>query len=91
VLLKISGAKATLTLNRPRTGNSLDQDLQRLLTKHLDDLRANQDVRVVVLTGNGKYFCTGMNLGADGEGMLGNSEEQFERGSLLFCLLFGEY
>lgn len=84
VLLEIQGAKATLTLNRPRTGNSLDSDLQSLLTSHLKDLAANHEIRAVVLTGKGKFFCTGMNLGAQGEGMKGNSAEQFKRGSFSF-------
>ena len=82
VLHNIAGPKANLTLNRPHTGNSLDGDMQILLTRHLRDLQANHDIRVVVLTVNGKYFCTGMNLGAGekGEGMQGDSEAQFERG-----------
>ena len=56
--------------------------MQIHLTKHLRDLQANHDVRVVVLTANGKHFCTRMNLGAGekGEGMQGDSEAQFECG-----------
>jgi enoyl-CoA hydratase/carnithine racemase len=86
VLLDIRGPKATLTLNRPRTGNDLDQTLLTLLTKHLKALEKKKDVRAVVLTGNGRFFCTGMNLGSSGEGLKGNNEEQFERGALLVLL-----
>lgn len=90
VVLEITGRKATITLNRPATGNTLDGEVQLLLTKHLDDIRANHDVRAVVLTSTGKYFCTGMNVGGKGEiarahqgqGSSSNSEKQFERGTL---------
>lgn len=39
---------------------------------------------MVVLTGKGKWFCTGMNLGAQGEGMKGNNAEQFRRASQMY-------
>jgi enoyl-CoA hydratase/carnithine racemase len=79
-LLSVQGRRATLTLNRPRTGNSLDADLQASLTSHLKNLEADDQIRAVVLTGNGRFFCTGMNLGAQGEGTKGNFDEQFDRG-----------
>jgi enoyl-CoA hydratase/carnithine racemase len=79
IQLEVKDAKATLKLNRPKIGNALDVDLQHSLIGHLRDLAQRNDVRALVLTGEGKYFCTGMNLGSKGESLSGNNEEQHER------------
>jgi methylglutaconyl-CoA hydratase len=62
VLLSISDHVATLTLNRPHKGNALTATMNALLLDHLNQLAKNADVRVIILTGAGKYFCTGMDL-----------------------------
>lgn len=62
VLLEISGAVATLTLNRPGAMNSLNKDLVDDLLEALTTAEANPQVRVVVLTGAGKAFCAGGDL-----------------------------
>lgn len=54
---------ARITLNRPERRNALDQEL---LTEFRDALRvsaADERVRVVLVTGAGKDFCSGMDLG----------------------------
>lgn len=52
---------AILTLNRPEVHNAFDQTMQDELRHVWRSLRANDDVRVVVLTGAGnKAFCTGI-------------------------------
>jgi methylglutaconyl-CoA hydratase len=38
-----------------------------LLVDALESLKSRTDVRVIVLTGSGKYFCTGMDLGASNQ------------------------
>ena len=62
VLVGIEGAVATLTLNRPQAHNAFDDALIARLTGALEDLAARDDVRVVVLAGNGKSFCAGADL-----------------------------
>jgi methylglutaconyl-CoA hydratase len=62
VLLSISNHVATLTLNRPRKGNALTATMNSLLLDLLKQLESDPDVRVIVLTGAGKFFCTGMDL-----------------------------
>jgi len=53
------GAVALITLNRPDRLNSLTFQVYRELTDALAALRARDDVRVVVLTGRGRGFCSG--------------------------------
>jgi len=58
----------TLTLNRPDKGNPFDAELLTALSGALRDASANAGVRVVVLRGAGKHFCTGADTGAMGGG-----------------------
>ena len=53
---------ATLTLNRPKSGNSLSHAMVADLQSALDDIAADAGVRVVVVAGTGKHFCTGHDL-----------------------------
>lgn len=53
------GAVARITLARPDTLNSLTFEVYRELTETFVGLRARSDVRAVVLTGEGRAFCTG--------------------------------
>jgi enoyl-CoA hydratase/carnithine racemase len=53
----------TLTLNRPEIMNSLNFDMLRTLRDHIEAVRFNTDVRVVIITGAGeKAFCAGADL-----------------------------
>ncbi len=52
-----------LTLNRPNVMNSLNFDLLNELKAVIEDVRFNQAIRVVIITGNGeKAFCSGADL-----------------------------
>jgi enoyl-CoA hydratase/carnithine racemase len=53
------GAAAVITLNRPERLNSLTFDVYRELTETLKALRSRKEVRVVVITGRGRGFCSG--------------------------------
>jgi enoyl-CoA hydratase/carnithine racemase len=50
---------ATITLDRPEALNALTFEVYRELTETLRGLAGRRDVRVVVLTGRGRAFCTG--------------------------------
>ena len=50
---------ATITLNRPERLNALTFEVYRELTDTFAALRAESDVRVVVITGSGRAFCSG--------------------------------
>src|SRR6476619_7002778 len=53
---------AVLTLNRPEKLNALSRELFEDLHVTIDGIRANNDCRVVVLTGAGRGFCSGLDL-----------------------------
>lgn len=55
---------ATLRLNRPTKYNALDQNLLDRLHEALTELAFDDEVRVVVLTGEGNAFCAGGDLKA---------------------------
>lgn len=64
LVVTIDGGVATLRLNRPAVGNALDVPLARALMEAA--IRADEDaaVRCVVLTGTGRFFCAGGDVGA---------------------------
>src|SRR5688572_15904503 len=62
ISLKSENGVATIALSRADRGNSLTPDMVKELVRVLEFLKARSDVRVVVLTGSGKFFCTGMDL-----------------------------
>ena len=58
-----TGAVTTVSLNRPASHNALNEDLIRELTQAFDDLSENERARVVVLSGEGRSFCAGADIG----------------------------
>jgi len=63
VLLDHRGAIAVLTLNRPDKLNAADLTMQHLLLEHWRRLAADERVSAVVLTGAGRAFCAGGDVG----------------------------
>ncbi|RZS99875.1 enoyl-CoA hydratase-related protein [Aquimarina brevivitae] len=53
---------AKITLNRPESFNSFNREMALLLQSKLDECKSNDDVRAIILTGNGKAFCAGQDL-----------------------------
>ena len=53
---------ARITLNRPKQANALDLPMAKELVAATQECRDNNDVRAVLLTGNGKLFCAGGDL-----------------------------
>ena len=56
------GAVATLTLNRPNRLNSLVPQLYRDIHDALDSVRDAATIRVLLITGAGRAFCSGADL-----------------------------
>jgi len=65
---------ATLTLNRPDKRNAISYELIAELLRALDDVR-NSPARVLILTGAGNAFCSGMDL-ENLKSLIGRSPEQ---------------
>ena len=62
VLLNQEDGVATITLNRPEFMNAMTNELMRGISQALEVVRSNEDIRVVILTGNGRGFCAGADL-----------------------------
>lgn len=67
VRFEVSGAVATITLNRPDRLNAMTEELIGGVLARLDQASGDDAIRVVVLTGAGRGFCAGGDLGAMGE------------------------
>ena len=62
ILIKIENQVAYITLNRPDVFNSFNREMALLLQSILEDCEYNNEVRSIVITGNGKAFCAGQDL-----------------------------
>jgi 2-(1,2-epoxy-1,2-dihydrophenyl)acetyl-CoA isomerase len=62
VLLEIQDGVGTITLNRPDVFNAFNDDQSYALQDVLKQVTRDDSVRVVVLTGAGKAFCSGQDL-----------------------------
>jgi len=63
IKLKIENNTAWLTLNRPDVFNSFNREMALCLQDELDTCEANPEVRAIVITGEGRAFCAGQDLG----------------------------
>ena len=63
VLVEIARGIGTVTLNRPEKLNALDRELCDELREALALLTNSDAVRVIVITGAGRAFCAGADLG----------------------------
>jgi enoyl-CoA hydratase len=66
-VLQIHGARATIRLNRPKHLNRLQPDDLDSLLKQFDRIEADSAIRVLVLTGTGRAFSAGYDLGSIAE------------------------
>lgn len=82
-----SGTNVKIILNRPRNGNALTETMISSLTNFFKGASKESSVTRITITANGKYFCTGMDLGkgttpvAQGRS---ESDAQYERLTGLF-------
>lgn len=66
VLVERRDGKGIITINRPKVLNAIDWDTFFLLQAALDELIADQSVRVIILTGAGeKSFISGGDIGEE--------------------------
>jgi enoyl-CoA hydratase/carnithine racemase len=75
-VLDINGARATIRLNRPKHLNRLQPDDLDALLKLFDRIEADPAIRVLVLTGTGRAFSAGYDLGSIAERAGSAPEEQ---------------
>ncbi len=81
---------ARLTLSRPEKGNAVDTELLQLLAAALRRLRSEQKIRIVMLRGQGRHFCTGADVsGAAGIG--GDGDEAGRVGIAEVCTMLNAF
>ena len=78
VLYEVSDHIATLTINRPEQRNTISQAMLNGLSEHLLAADADEDVRAIVITGAGKFFCAGLDL-TGGDIGPGSKDEKGEK------------
>jgi len=74
-----SDGVALLRLNRPERLNALNEELVGELRRTFASLATEHDVRVVILTGTGRGFCSGIDVRNFGAGMLDAGDPAIER------------
>lgn len=84
-LFQHQGGIATVTFDRPERLNALTFEVYADLRDLLAELPQRQDVRVLILTGTGRGFCSG----GDVEAIIGRLVEMDERGRLEFTRMTG--
>ena len=62
VLYEVADHVATITLNRPHRRNAISVRMLQLLGERFSEADDDGDVRVVILTGAGKGFCSGLDI-----------------------------
>jgi enoyl-CoA hydratase len=77
--LHVNAHVATLSLNRPSHHNRLEQQDLAQLEQHLAHIKADADIRVVLLSAHGPSFCAGFDLRALASGDALSDPQQIER------------
>ena len=63
-LVEKRGHVLIVTMNRPEARNALSSEMMAIMTEAWDQVDADPDIRVAILTGAGGTFCAGMDLKA---------------------------
>ncbi len=74
-VLDIDGARATICLNRPKHLNRLQPEDLDVLLKLFDEIEADPALRVLILTGTGRAFSAGYDIGSIAERAKGKQEQ----------------
>src|ERR1700733_7884858 len=65
IIYQKDGHIATITLNRPAKRNAYSETMVHEILKALADARDDDEIRVVILTGAGRGFCSGGDISRD--------------------------
>ena len=62
MLYDVTEHVATITFNRPEQQNTISRDMLARFGELLLEADADEEVRAIVITGTGKFFCAGLDL-----------------------------
>ena len=62
VTLRVENQIGYVNLNRPEKHNALDMAMFKAIDKVIGDIKRNKDIRVVIVSGNGESFCSGLDV-----------------------------
>ncbi len=82
--LRIEGPVAKVVLNRPERLNALTWEMRQQLREYFTELRFNDAIRAIVVTGEGRAFCTGADVGGMERKDLRGEREKLAGGSHLY-------
>ena len=66
IIYEVEDNVLTLTLNRPERLNAFDREMQAEMIDALDRADADDEVRAIIVTGAGRGYCAGADLGSGG-------------------------
>ena len=72
---------ATVVINRPERKNALTWDMRQQLTKYFTELRFDDEIRAIVVTGAGGNFCSGADVTNMGGRDLRKARQMLQSGS----------
>lgn len=79
-IVTIEGAVGTITLNRPDSLNALSGDMVEIMRETLSGWARDSNIGAVILTGEGRAFCAGGDVGSMAKGSEnGGQEMSFEQ------------
>src|SRR5687767_11924515 len=78
LLVERDGHALILTMNRPERRNALSPSMMQAMGEAWDEVNANPDIRVAILTGAGGSFCAGADLAAMTQSHPGDAFERSE-------------
>jgi enoyl-CoA hydratase/carnithine racemase len=64
VTIEVKNHVADVRLNRPEKMNAINQDMWQAIAGAGKELADNREIRAIVLSGNGRAFCAGLDMGS---------------------------
>ncbi len=89
--LNYEGQVATITLNQPETYNAFDIDMILQLTKYFNQVANDSNIKLLVITANGKCFSSGANLVWMKSSINYTNEQNFQDAKQLAMMLWSLY
>ena len=80
MIYEVSDQIATITFNRPEERNTISGPMLEELCEKLLQAEEDADVRAIIITGTGRFFCAGLDLKAGTASLGGGKKSNAKRG-----------